>query len=73
MKLNLKKTKDQYKVLIEKNGEKPEKFEYIKFINLLYAGEEIEEVAYDENISQEERNQLDKMINDINTIVKGEN
>lgn len=72
MKLNLKKTKDQYKVLIEKNGEKPEKFEYVEFINLLYAGEEIEEIIYDDNISQEEREQLDKMINDINTIVKGE-
>ena len=64
MNIILKKSKEQYKVYIEKDG-KQEKFDYIRFINMLYNGENIEEIIYDGNTSQEERQQIDKMVNEI--------
>lgn len=69
MNISLKKSKDQYKVYIEKDG-KQEKFDYIRFINMLYNGEDIEEIIYDGNTSQEEQQQIDKMVNEIREIVR---
>lgn len=73
MKLSLKKLKDQYKLLIENDEGKQEKFDYIKFINMLYDGESVENIEYDDNISQEEKEQINKMIEEIKEIVRGEN
>lgn len=70
MKLSLNKSNDQYKLFIEKNDGKKEKFDYIKFINMLYDGDNIEKINYDSNITQEEREQIDKMIDDIDKIIK---
>ena len=65
MKLVLEKGKGQYKLSIIKDDGKKEKFDYIKFINILYEGTELEDIQYDENITQEEKSQIDKMIEDI--------
>lgn len=70
MKLDLEKIKGQYKLSIIKDDGKKEKFDYIKFINILYEGTELEEMQYDEEITQEERCQIDKMIEDIKNVVK---
>ena len=72
MKLSLKKLKEQYKLLIENDEGKQEKFDYIKFINMLYDGESVENIEYDDNISQEEKEQINKMIEEIKEIVRGE-
>lgn len=70
MKLELEKSKDQYKLYIIRNDGKKEKFDYIKFINLLYEGNNIDEINYNENISDEEKEQINKMIEDIKRIVE---
>lgn len=70
MKLALEKEKEQYKLTIIKGDGKKEKFDYIKFINILYEGENIDEVKYDENISGEEKEQINKMMDDIKKAVK---
>ncbi len=70
MKLDLEKVKGQYKLSIIKDDGKKEKFDYIKFINILYEGTELEEVQYDEKITQEEKCQIDKMIEDIKNVAK---
>lgn len=70
MKLELEKSKDQYKLYIIRNDGKKEKFDYIKFINLLYEGNNIDEINYNENISDEEKKQINKMIEDIKRVVE---
>lgn len=70
MKLNLEKVKGQYKLSIINDDGKKEKFDYIKFINILYEGTELEDVQYDEEITEEEKSQIDKMIDDIKNVVK---
>ncbi len=70
MKLNLEKVKGQYKLSIINDDGKKEKFDYIKFINILYEGTELEDVQYDEEIKEEEKSQIDKMIEDIKNVVK---
>ena len=70
MKLELEKSKDQYKLSIMRNDVKKEKFDYIKFINLLYEGNNIDEIKYNENILDEEKKQIDKMIEDIKKVVE---
>lgn len=70
MKLELEKSKDQYKLSIIRDDEKKEKFDYIKFINLLYEGNNIDEINYNENISDEEKKQINKMIEDIKRVVE---
>lgn len=70
MKLELEKSKDQYKLSIIRNDGKKEKFDYIKFINLLYEGNNIDEIKYNENILDEEKKQIDKMIEDIKKVVE---
>lgn len=70
MKLNLEKVKGQYKLSIINDDSKKEKFDYIKFINILYEGTELEDVQYDEEIAEEEKSQIDKMIDDIKNVVK---
>ena len=55
---------------IIKDDDEKEKFDYIKFINILYEGNELEDVQYDEEITEEERSQIDKMIEDIKNVVK---
>ncbi len=71
MKLDLEKVNGQYKLSIIKDDGKKEKFDYIKFINILYEGTELEDMQYDEKITQEEKSQIDKMIEDIKSVVKG--
>ena len=70
MKLELEKSKDQYKLSIIRDDGKKEKFDYIKFINLLYEGNNIDEINYNENISDEEKKQINKMIEDIKRVVE---
>lgn len=70
MKLELEKSKDQYKLSIIRDDGKKEKFDYIKFINLLYEGNNIDEIKYNENILDEEKKQIDKMIEDIKKVVE---
>jgi hypothetical protein len=70
MKLYLEKVNGQYKLSIIKDDGKKEKFDYIKFINILYEGNELEEVQYGDKITQEEKSQIDKMLEDIKNVVK---
>lgn len=70
MQLNLDKIKDQYKLNIIKEDGKKEKFEYIKFINMIYEGEKIENINYGDKITEEEKAQIQKMITDINTEIE---
>ena len=50
-------------------------FEYLTFINNLIDGNEIEEIIYPDDISNEEKEEIDKMIEQINEVIKsnGEN
>ena len=49
------------------------KFDYIKFIDLLYNGEEINNINFDKDILDEEKIQIEDMINEINSTVRTEN
>lgn len=60
------------KITIEKNDKNVD-FDYISFINELYSKEEIEEVIFDETISKEEKEQIEKMIQDIQGVVSNFN
>jgi hypothetical protein len=70
MQLNIDKIKDQYKLNIIKEDGNKEKFEYIKFINMIYEGEKVENINYGNNITEEEKEQIQKMINDINAEIE---
>ena len=70
MQLSIDKIKDQYKLNIIKEDGNKEKFEYIKFINMIYEGEKEEKINYGNNITEEEKEQIQKMINDINAEIK---
>lgn len=70
MKLSLEKSKEQYKLSFVKNDGKKEKFDYIRFINLLFNGEDLDDVQYDKKITEDEKNQINKMIEEIRNIVK---
>lgn len=70
MQLSIDKIKDQYKLNIIKEDGNKEKFEYIKLINMIYEGEKVEKINYGNNITEEEKEQIQKMINDINAEIK---
>ena len=70
MQLSIDKIKDQYKLNIIKEDGNKEKFEQIKFINMIYEGEKVEKINYGNNITEEEKEQIQKMINDINAEIK---
>ena len=70
MQLSIDKIKDQYKLNIIKEDGNKEKFEYIKFINMIYEGEKTKKINYGNNITEEEKEQIQKMINDINAEIK---
>lgn len=70
MQLNIDKIKDQYKLNIIKEDGNKEKFEYIKFINMIYEGEKVENINYGNKITEEEKEQIQKMINDINAEIE---
>ncbi len=70
MQLSIDKIKDQYKLNIIKEDGNKEKFEYIKFINMIYEGEKVEKINYGNNITEEEKEQIQKMINDINAEIE---
>ena len=70
MQLKLEKNKGEYKLNIIKKDNKKEKFEYIKFINMLYEGDKVDKITYDAEITKDEQNQIDEMIKQINEAVK---
>lgn len=70
MQLSIDKIKDQYKLNTIKEDGNKEKFEYIKFINMIYEGEKVEKINYGNNITEEEKKQIQKMINDINAEIE---
>ena len=70
MQLKLEKNKGEYKLNIIKKDNKKEKFEYIKFINMLYEGDKVDKITYGVEITKDEQNQIDEMIKQINEVVK---
>ena len=70
MQLKLEKNKGEYKLNIIKKDNKKEKFEYIKFINMLYEGDKVDKITYGAEITKDEQNQIDEMIKQINEVVK---
>lgn len=71
MDINIKKGTKNWNITIKK-GEENIKFDYIKFIELLYNGEEIDSINFETEILDEEKNQIQDMINEINNTVKAE-
>ena len=69
MKINMKKSKEEVEISINTQG-KISKFDYINFIDLLYNGEEIEEVCCDKSIIKNEEDQINNMIKEINIAVE---
>ena len=72
MDLNLEKNKDEYQLHIIKDNGKKEKFDYIKFINMLYEGNKVENVKYGQDITKEEQDQIKIMIDKISEVVDKE-
>ena len=70
MKLLLEKVKEKYELSMIIENNKKEKFDYIKFINQLYAGEEIEKIDYDKNITVLEQSQINDMIEQIKEVIR---
>lgn len=72
MQLNLEKNKGIYELnIINENGKK-EKFDYIKFINMLYEGNKVENIKYGQDITKEEQEQIQSMIDKIDVVVNKE-
>lgn len=71
MKIDVKKRSKSWNITIDYDN-KNIKFDYIQFINMLYKGEELEEIIFDPEIIEEEKNQITDMINEINNTVKME-
>ncbi len=69
MKIDIKKRSKSWNITIKFNN-KSIKFDYIQFINMLYSGEELEEIIFEPEIVEEEKNQITDMINEINNTVK---
>ena len=69
MKIDIKKRSNSWNITIKCN-DKSVKFDYIQFIDMLYRGEELEEIIFDLEIVEEEKNQITDMINEINNTVK---
>lgn len=69
MKIDIKKRSKSWNITIKCN-DKSVKFDYIQFIDMLYRGEELEEILFDTEIVEEEKNQITDMINEINNTVK---
>lgn len=69
MKIDIKKRSKTWNITIKCNN-KSIKFDYIQFINMLYSGEELEEIIFEPEIVEEEKNQITDMINEINNTVK---
>ncbi|MBO5349239.1 MAG: hypothetical protein J6A89_05425 [Clostridia bacterium] len=71
MDIDVKKGTKNWNLTIKKDNENI-KFDYIKFIDLLYNGEEINNINFDKDILDEEKIQLEDMINEINSTVRAE-
>lgn len=69
MKIEITKKSKSWNINI-KSDNKSIKFDYIQFINMLYSGEELEEIIFEPEIVEEEKNQIIEMINEINNTVK---
>jgi hypothetical protein len=69
MKIEIIKKSKSWNINI-KSDNKSIKFDYIQFINMLYSGEELEEIIFEPEIVEEEKNQIIEMINEINNTVK---
>ncbi len=69
MKIEITKKSKSWNINI-KSDNKSIKFDYIQFINMLYRGEELEEIIFEPEIVEEEKNQIIEMINEINNTVK---
>lgn len=69
MKIEIMKKSKSWNINI-KSDNKSIKFDYIQFINMLYSGEELEEIIFEPEIVEEEKNQIIEMINEINNTVK---
>mgnify|MGYP005800252723 CR=1 FL=1 len=69
MKIDIKKRNKSWNITI-KCKDKSIKFDYIQFINMLYRGEELEEIIFEPEIVEEEKNQIIEMIKEINNTVK---
>ncbi len=72
MDIEVKKGTKNWNLTIKKDNENI-KFDYIKFIDLLYNGEEINNINFDKDILDEEKIQIEDMINEINSTVRTEN
>lgn len=69
MKIDIKKGSKSWNITIKRDAENIE-FDYIQFINMLYNGEELEEIIFDQEIIEEEKKQISDMINEINDTVR---
>ena len=72
MQLSLEKCKGQYKLYIIKADKKKEKFDYIKFINMIYEGNKVEHINYGQDITQDEREQVKIMLDQIDEVINKE-
>ena len=69
MTIEIKKGSKYWNINMKMNKETI-KFDYIKFIDLLYSGEEITNITFDKQIKEEEKKQINDMITEINDVVK---
>ena len=69
MKINVKKENEDIVLSLVIN-EKEESFDYVKLVNELYNKKEIEEIIYSEEINDWEKDEIKKLIDNINDTVK---
>jgi hypothetical protein len=68
MKLKFVRTNDTIETKILINDDEMD-FEYLRFINQLIDGEQLEETIYPNNVSDGEKKEIDEMVKQINDIL----
>jgi hypothetical protein len=68
MKLVFFKEVDEIKVKLEHDGS-DEEFNYIRLIEFLHDNNELEDTEYYDDISEDEKDKINNMINEINTTI----
>jgi len=69
MKLKFVRTDDTIETKILISDEEEKDFEYLMFINKLIDGEPLEDTIYPDEVSDDEKKEIDKMIKQINEIL----
>ena len=70
--INVKKEKEDIVLSLIINGTE-EPFDYVRLVNELYNKNKIEKINYSNEINEWEKEEIEKLINEINSVIKQSN